>query len=123
MILSQRVAALPVAHVTLGSTGCQPAGLGSLPRPGLRTISHHDADRCRQLQASSLRSHNQIVAHAHVHIFGSNSFLARAASESGSALGRITAKIVEPDPDISAAPTSDFRRSHDLTCARKTNFS
>ncbi len=45
----------------LGSAGCQPAGLGSLPRPGNRVASEVVCQRCcrqgcRQLQAGSLCS-------------------------------------------------------------------
>src|SRR6266699_502812 len=63
------------------------------------------------------------VWHAHVHSFGSSSAFARIANRSISVLSRITAKTVEPEPDISAAPTSGCLSNHIFSCAKKTNFS
>src|SRR5205814_2525910 len=66
---------------------------------------------------------NQMVSQTHVHNSGSSSDFARFATKSPSTLDRKTAKIVEPDPDINAAPTSGCSSSHVFTWARKTNFS
>src|SRR6266436_8905728 len=63
------------------------------------------------------------VSHAHVHSSGSSSAFARIANRSTSVLSRITAKTVEPEPDISAAPTSGCLSNHIFSCAKKTNFS
>src|SRR5437868_286256 len=63
------------------------------------------------------------VSHAHVHNSGSSSAFARIANRSTSVLSRITAKTVEPEPDISAAPTSGCLSNHIFSCAKKTNFS
>ena len=66
---------------------------------------------------------NQIVAHEQDHNSGSSSDFARFSTRSAFIFGRITAKIVDPDPDINAAPTSGCFSNHTFTCARKTNFS
>src|SRR5438477_7781564 len=47
-----------------------------------------------------------IVSQTHHHNSASSSDFARCAIKSPSTLERKTAKIAEPDPDISAAPTS-----------------
>ena len=63
------------------------------------------------------------VSHAQVHNSGSSSAFARVANRLGYPLSRITAKTVDPEPDISAAPTSGCLSNHIFSCARKTNFS
>src|SRR6266496_1848983 len=66
---------------------------------------------------------NQIVLQTHDHIWGSSSDFARSATKSPATLDRKTAKIVEPEPDISATLTSVCLSNHVFNCARKTNFS
>src|SRR5215467_9529557 len=63
------------------------------------------------------------VLHRHVHSSGSSSTFARVAKRSTSVLLRITAKTVEPEPDINATPTSGWLSNHIFSSARKTNFS
>ena len=63
------------------------------------------------------------VSHAQVHSSGSSSDFARFARRSVFAFDRSTAKTVEPEPDISAAPTSGCLSNHIFRCAKKTNFS
>src|SRR5437667_8498000 len=66
---------------------------------------------------------SQSVSQTPVQISRSSSFRTRFARRSISAFGRSTAKMVEPEPDISAALTSGCLSSHILSCARKINFS
>src|SRR5438094_1173523 len=63
------------------------------------------------------------VSHAQVQSCGSSSAFALIANRSTSVLSRITAKTVEPEPDIRAAPTSGCLSNHIFSCAKKTNFS
>ena len=63
------------------------------------------------------------VSHAQVHTAGSNSARARNANFSESAAFFSTAKTVEPEPLISATPTSGCFCNQVFACARKTNFS
>src|SRR5206468_10038609 len=66
---------------------------------------------------------NQIVLQTHDHNWESSSDFARCATKSPSTLNCSTAKIVEPEPDISATLTSVCLSNHVFNCARKTNFS
>src|SRR5438876_5476128 len=63
------------------------------------------------------------VSHTHVHNSGSTATFARLARYSASARSHSTPKTVEPEPDISAAPTSGCLSNHIFSCAKKTNFS
>src|ERR1051326_1931950 len=63
------------------------------------------------------------VSQTHVHSLGSSSPHARRPRASASPPGLITAKTVEPEPDIKAAPTSGCLRNQLFNSARNTNFS
>src|SRR5207248_3575180 len=66
---------------------------------------------------------SQSVSQTNAHISESNSSRARTMSTLADPGSRKTAKIVEPEPDVRAAPTSGCFPSHVFICARKTNFS
>src|SRR5947208_1057613 len=81
-------------------------------------IANTHAQVCSKPLTNSYR-----VSHAQVQISRSSFCRARFATRSTSALSRMTAKTVEPEPDINAALTSACFSSHVFNCARKTNFS
>src|SRR5215471_525446 len=87
-----------------------------------RTFEKIVSAECRNQHAASVRfpESRYRVLHTHVHSSGSSSAFARMANPSTSTSLRITAKTVEPEPDISAAPTSRWLSNHIFICDRKT---
>ena len=63
------------------------------------------------------------VSQTHVHNSGSSSAFARSRYDRHLHARGAPRTIVEPEPDISAAPTSGCLSNHIFNCARKTNFS
>src|SRR6476620_8073802 len=112
---SRVLAIAPSRSRTFSSRAC------FLKQPNLRRSPFWRDAKTNTRDACATRSQN--VWQTHVHNSGSRSDFARLATKSPSTLDRKTAKIVEPDPDIKAAPTSGCLSNHDFTCARKTNFS
>src|SRR6266700_3304311 len=95
------------------------------PRKQASILAEHEHLN-REYARASLRkalATDHIVSLAHVQISRSSSSRAHFVKRSTSAFSRSTAKTVEPDPDINAAPTSFCLRSHVFNWARKTNFS
>src|SRR5207248_1889247 len=122
------------SNLTSGSARVSHVGFGVSPKrtflldaSAFEQFCCIDKIRDREDALASTRdacaTRNQSVSQTHDHNSGSSSDFARFATKSPSTLDRKTAKIVEPDPDINAAPTSGCLSTHDFTCARKTNFS
>src|SRR6266700_316523 len=95
------------------------------PRKQASILAEHEHLN-REYARASLRktvATDHIVSLAHVQISRSSSSRAHFVKRSTSAFSRSTAKMVEPEPDINAAPTSACFSNHVFSCARKINFS